>query len=162
MRSFESAGRTALFVVGLLAFSTANGDCLPAINQEVPAVAATPPAGKIFPNSALQGGGIRPKMSLNSTTGSSWPTETEPNGSAATATPIALVGGKALVQENLFPNGDIDYYSFTGNAGDRVYAAVTTSLSAGSSTDSQVTLYATDGVTPIEFDDDNGSFAGLS
>ncbi len=37
-----------------------------------------------------------------------------------------------------------------------------TSFSAGSSTDSQLTLIASDGITVIEFDDDNGFFAGLS
>ncbi len=37
-----------------------------------------------------------------------------------------------------------------------------TAFSAGSSTDSQLTLLASDGTTVIEFDDDNGSFAGLS
>ncbi|HSS78772.1 MAG TPA: PPC domain-containing protein, partial [Thermoanaerobaculia bacterium] len=86
--------------------------------------------------------------------------EVEPNGTAATATPIA--GTNAVVRANLFPNGDIDFYSFQANAGDRVYAATMTSFSAGSSTDSQLTLLASDGTTVIEFDDDNGSFAGLS
>src|SRR5262249_34118239 len=65
-------------------------------------------------------------------------------------------------QGGVSPNGDVDYYSFTANAGDRVYAATMTSGSAGSSTDSQLTLLASDGTTVIEFDDDNGSFATLS
>src|SRR6185295_4691421 len=86
--------------------------------------------------------------------------EVEPNGTAATASPIA--GTNVVVKGNLFPNGDIDFYSFTATAGDRIYAATMTSFSAGSSTDSQVTLLASDGTTVIEFDDDNGSFAGLS
>ncbi|MFO1351308.1 MAG: PPC domain-containing protein [Gammaproteobacteria bacterium] len=67
-----------------------------------------------------------------------------------------------MIRGNLFPNGDVDFYSFTANAGDRVYAAVMTSFSAGNSTDSQLTLLDSDGTTVIEFDDDNGSFAGLS
>ncbi len=86
--------------------------------------------------------------------------EVEPNGTFGTATPIA--GTNAVVRGNLFPNGDIDFYSFTATAGDRVYAATMTSFSAGSSTDSQLTLLRSDGTTVIEFDDDNGSFAGLS
>ena len=86
--------------------------------------------------------------------------EVEPNGTSATASPIA--GTNVVVRANLFPNGDIDFYSFTANAGDRIYAATMTSFSAGSSTDSQLTLLASDGTTVIEFDDDNGSFAGLS
>lgn len=86
--------------------------------------------------------------------------EVEPNGTAATASPIA--GTNVVIRGNLYPNGDVDYYSFTASAGDRVYAATMTSFSAGNSTDSQLTLYASDGTTVIEFDDDNGSLAGLS
>ncbi len=86
--------------------------------------------------------------------------EAEPNGTSATAS--ALGGTNLVARGSLFPNGDIDFYSFTANAGDRVYAATMTSFSAGSSTDSQLTLLDADGTTVIEFDDDNGSFAGLS
>lgn len=92
--------------------------------------------------------------------GQGYASEVEPNGTFATASPL---GGTNLVARgNLFPNGDIDFYSFTANAGDKVYAAIMTSGSAGSSTDSQLTLLASDGTTVIEFDDDNGSFAALS
>jgi len=86
--------------------------------------------------------------------------EIEPNGTTATATPLS--GSNLKLTGNLFPNGDIDFYSFSATAGDRVYAATMTSFSAGSSTDSQMTVLASDGTTVIEFDDDNGSFAGLS
>ncbi len=86
--------------------------------------------------------------------------EVEPNGTSATASPI--VGTNVVIKGNLYPNGDTDFYSFTANAGDRVYAATMTSFSAGNSTDSQLTLLASDGTTVIEFDDDNGSFAALS
>jgi len=86
--------------------------------------------------------------------------EVEPNNTPATATPI---GRSVKVKaSNIYPNGDIDFYSFQANAGDRVYAATMTSFSAGSSTDSQLTLLASDGTTTVEFDDDNGTFAGLS
>ena len=86
--------------------------------------------------------------------------DVEPNGTTATASP--LVGTNLVVRGNLYPVGDVDFYSFSANAGDRIYAATMTSFSAGSSTDSQLTLLASDGTTVIEFDDDNGSFAGLS
>ncbi|WP_220484983.1 proprotein convertase P-domain-containing protein [Dokdonella fugitiva] len=86
--------------------------------------------------------------------------EVEPNGTSATATPLA--GNNVVVHANLTPNGDVDFFSFNANAGDRVYAALMTSGSAGSSTDSQLTLLASDGTTTIEFDDDNGTFAALS
>jgi subtilisin-like proprotein convertase family protein len=85
--------------------------------------------------------------------------ESEPNGTTATASTIAS-GGR--VRANLFPSGDVDFYKFTAAAGDRVYAAIMTSGSAGNSTDSQLTLLASDGTTVVEFDDDNGSFASLS
>jgi len=86
--------------------------------------------------------------------------ESEPNNTFGTATP--LVGTNVAVRGNIFPNGDIDFYSFTVAAGDRIYAATMTSFSANASTDSQLTLLNTDGTTTIEFDDDDGGFGGLS
>jgi uncharacterized repeat protein (TIGR01451 family) len=86
--------------------------------------------------------------------------EVEPNGTTATASPIGT--GSAKILGDLYPNGDTDFYSFTATAGDKVYAAIMTSFSAGSSTDSQLTIFASDGTTILEFDDDNGSFAALS
>nr|WP_157627022.1 putative Ig domain-containing protein [Spirosoma luteum] len=83
-----------------------------------------------------------------------------PNNTAATATPLG--GTSVKMRGNLFPTGDVDFYSFNATAGDRVYAAVMTAFSAGSSTDSQLSLISSDGTTVIEFDDDNGSFAALS
>lgn len=85
---------------------------------------------------------------------------TSNNNTAATAMPVAAA--ETRINGNLYPNGDIDYYSFQATAGDRIFAAVMTSFSAGNSTDSRLTLVASDGATTIEFDDDNGSFAALS
>lgn len=82
------------------------------------------------------------------------------NSTPATAT--LLNAAETRINGNLYPNGDIDYYSFQANAGDRIYAATMTSFSAGNSTDSQLTLIASDGTTIIEFDDDNGIYASLS
>jgi len=85
------------------------------------------------------------------------------NNTVATATPLVLANGLKKISANLYPNGDVDFYSFSGHAGDRVYAATMTSgAPLGSSTDSQLTLLGTDGTTVIEFDDDNGTFAALS
>ncbi|MEQ1607243.1 MAG: Ig-like domain repeat protein, partial [Pyrinomonadaceae bacterium] len=97
---------------------------------------------------------------LEAPTGVGFAGEVEPNGTFATASPIGSAA--AVVRAPLFPNGDIDFYSFTATAGDRIYAATMTSSSAGSSTDSQITILSTDGTTVLEFDDDNGSFAALS
>jgi uncharacterized repeat protein (TIGR01451 family) len=114
-------------------------------------VAARPNAPYALPS------GLRYAKSL---LGQGYASEVEPNGTSATATPIA--SGSTVLRAPLFPNGDVDFFSFSANAGDRIYAAVMTSGSAGSSTDSQLTLLASDGTTVIEFDDDNGSFAGFS
>ena len=84
------------------------------------------------------------------------------NGTFSTATPVELADGFKKISGNIYPKGDVDYYAFTASTGDRVYAAMMTSASAGSSTDSQITILASDGTTVIEFDDDNGSLAGLS
>ncbi|MGE0641810.1 MAG: hypothetical protein AB7P46_16210, partial [Thermoanaerobaculia bacterium] len=55
--------------------------------------------------------------------------EAEPNNSAGTASP--LTGTNLVVRANLFPPGDIDFFSFTAAAGDRIYAAIMSSGSAG-------------------------------
>ncbi len=164
MASFGGWVRSGMAVVAVLAFSAASGGSLLEFSLPVPAVSESAPSGKIVTASAPQraSGLPRSRSALAPTSGSRWPTEVEPNETAATATPITLVNGAAVIQANILPIGDVDYYSFTGTAGDRVYAAVVTQLSAGSNSDSQLTLFASDGTTPIEFDDDNGSFAALS
>ena len=86
--------------------------------------------------------------------------EVESNGTPGQANSLGTGGVTAL--GNIYPNADVDYYSFTANAGDRVYAAVMTSFSANGSFDSQLYLYDVDGVTQLEFDEDDGSMGGLS
>jgi subtilisin-like proprotein convertase family protein len=91
--------------------------------------------------------------------------EIEPNATPAEAT--SLGSGPSLVAlGNVFPNADVDFYSFTAGAGDRVYAAVMTSFSASattpSGTDSLVDVIDTDGATPLEEDDDDGVFGSLA
>ena len=71
--------------------------------------------------------------------------EVEPDGSPATATPIARNG---VVRANLLPDGDEDVYSFPGVAGERVHAATMTAFSSGN--DSVIELIATDCTTVIE------------
>lgn len=89
-------------------------------------------------------------------------TESEPNGTTGTANALTLTNGSARVRGSVCPNADFDYYSFSGAAGDRVFAAVMTSASSNSSTDSELRIYDTDGATVLEFDNDDGSFGGLS
>jgi subtilisin-like proprotein convertase family protein len=86
--------------------------------------------------------------------------ETEPNNTSATAN--ALGGSGAKIKGNIFPNGDIDFYSFTAGLGDRVYAATMTSASASASVDSVLDLIASDGTTVLETDNDDGSFGATS
>ena len=92
--------------------------------------------------------------------GMTLPTESEPNDDFTTANPLG--GSQAVLLGTIAPAVDVDYYSFTGLAGDRVYAATMTSFSGGGSSDSILTLYGSDGTTVIETDDDNGSFSGTS
>jgi Bacterial pre-peptidase C-terminal domain len=88
--------------------------------------------------------------------------EIEPNDTFGAATPLG--GSNVVVRANIFPATDIDFYSFTAAAGDRVYAATMPSFAPplGPFTDSQLTLLAADGTTVIEFDDDNGSLGTFS
>jgi len=86
--------------------------------------------------------------------------ETEPNNTAAAATPIN--SNPAKIRGYVYPNADVDFYSFTANAGDRVYAALMTSLSSSGSQDSQLDLIGADGTTVLENDNDNGVFGNLS
>lgn len=85
--------------------------------------------------------------------------EVEPNNTLGAAT--ALSGASAVCEGNVFPNADVDYFSFTATAGDRIYAAVMTSFSASASVDSTMTLR--DGIdTILETDLDDGSFGVTS
>lgn len=86
--------------------------------------------------------------------------EVEPNGSSATATPLA--GRQGVVRADVWPVADVDFYAIQANAGDRIYAATMTSFSSSSNTDTQLRVLAPDGTTVIEFDDDDGSLTGTS
>ena len=55
--------------------------------------------------------------------------EAEPNGTAATASPLAA---GERVRANIYPAGDVDRYRFAAQAGDRVYAMTMTQGSASS------------------------------
>jgi hypothetical protein len=57
---------------------------------------------------------------------------------------------------NVFPVADLDYWSFDGERGDKVYAAVETSGDAANSQNSELRLIGTDGTTVLETDLDDG------
>ena len=87
--------------------------------------------------------------------------ELEPNNTPATAQVIGTGATILKVKGTIQPATDVDYYSFSAFAGDRVYAATQTALSSGGSGltgDSTIELYNTDGTTILEADNDDGSF----
>ncbi|MCB8916396.1 MAG: proprotein convertase P-domain-containing protein [Ardenticatenaceae bacterium] len=86
--------------------------------------------------------------------------ETEPNDTPATAN--ILPGNDVVVLGDISPAAEVDYFSFTANAGDHVYAATMTQFSNGGSSDTIVSIIGADGVTVLETDDDSGSFSSLS
>ena len=86
--------------------------------------------------------------------------EIEPNSDVVTANPLG--GNDVKVKGFINPNGDVDYYSFTANAGDRVYVSTQTSFSATGSSDTVLDILSSDGFTVLETDDNDGSFGSNS
>lgn len=86
--------------------------------------------------------------------------EAEPNGTSGTATPLG--GSAAAAIGNVFPPADVDFYSFTAAAGDRVYAATQTLFDASASGDAVLEVLNTDGATVIETDNNDGTFNASS
>ncbi len=95
------------------------------------------------------------------------PREIESNNTAATATTMLLSGDAARIQGTINAVGDVDYFSITAQAGDRLFTATTTSSSADSG-DTVLSVIAPNGTTILETDNDDGvqgeqasSIAGL-
>ena len=61
--------------------------------------------------------------------------------------------GTTFSDPDLCPAGDADYYAFTGSAGDTIVADVD-AQAIGSSLDSYLYLYDTDGITELAHNDD--------
>ncbi|RLB22987.1 MAG: hypothetical protein DRG71_06515 [Deltaproteobacteria bacterium] len=80
----------------------------------------------------------------------------EPNDSYATATTIAYGETKSGY---ICPGGDMDYFAFTGNAGDTIVAGIDADVS-GSWLDSVLVLLDSDGVTGLASNDDAVSGSG--
>ena len=80
-------------------------------------------------------------------------TEREPNGTAATATPIAIgdAGSGEICAADDNPAGDVDYWAFTAQAGTTIDLDA---ASLGVFSDPFVALYASDGVTQLASNDD--------
>jgi len=75
----------------------------------------------------------------------------EPNDTPGQATPVGY--GTALADPDICPEGDVDYYSFAGSAGDPIVADID-AQAIGSFLDSYLYLYDTDGVTELAYNDD--------
>jgi pre-peptidase len=80
--------------------------------------------------------------------------ETEPNNTPATADPLVLADGCEAATGAISPGNDFDYYSFTAAPGAKVWALVDTGPST-TGRDSILTLFAPDGTTILETDDDD-------
>lgn len=86
--------------------------------------------------------------------------EVEPNNQSLNATALTLNGGRALAQGTLLPVADVDFFSFQGTAGDKVFAATMTAFAG--STNSVLQILSSNGSTLLEADDDDGTFAATS
>ena len=80
--------------------------------------------------------------------------EVEPNDTPATANALGAATTVRVVSGSI-TSGNPDYFQFTAPAGARLWALVDTGAST-TSRDSVLTLYAADGTTVIEMDDDDG------
>ncbi|WP_041303845.1 PPC domain-containing protein [Herpetosiphon sp.] len=85
--------------------------------------------------------------------------EQESNNTLATANPI--MASRAIIRGIIW-SGDVDMYRIELAAGDRLNVATMTSAATHSSTDTVLSLYALDGTSLIELDDDDGTFGSLS
>jgi len=74
----------------------------------------------------------------------------EPNDTPEQAVPIAY--GETLNSLDICPQGDVDYYAFTGRAGERVVADVDAQV-VGSTLDAYLSLYDSNGVERASNDD---------
>lgn len=91
--------------------------------------------------------------------------ELEPNDTAATATLVEVGPGSSRgIGGAIASPGDVDYYRLAATAGDRLWVSVDTGRSSGTppfSRDSVLALYAADGTSLLEEDDDDGTANGL-
>ena len=89
--------------------------------------------------------------------------EVEPNDTPATATPLSFHAPAAVASGSVFPAGDLDFYSFVAPENSRVWIFADsggTQLPGANSRDTLLTLYAPDGTTVLEFDNDDGTGNG--
>ena len=113
-------------------------------------------------NYSSQAKGLGGRISLQSPTPNTMP-ESEPNNTPATANVLNLTAQNVTIVSGTitFPPGDLDYFTFTAPAGAKLWAFTDTGgPSVGNSTDTVLTLFASDGSTVIEVDDNCGTGNG--
>lgn len=89
--------------------------------------------------------------------------ETEPNDTSATANALPNRDPTAIVSGSINPVGDFDFMSFPASVGDRIWGLVDTGsppAATGTSRDSVLNLFAPDGNTFLETDDEDGTGNG--
>ena len=86
--------------------------------------------------------------------------EKEDNDTVALATPLG--GANVVGMGSIYPQSDVDYWSFQATAGDRVYAATMTAESSSATFDTVLDLISTNGTSVLETDDNDGSLAASS
>ncbi len=86
--------------------------------------------------------------------------ELEPNNYFTQAEPIAALHTR--IKGFIYPNADVDIYSFNAQAGDKVWVSTMTSFSANASSDSYIEILASDTTTVLESDNDDGTLGALS
>ena len=105
-------------------------------------------------------GPLNPPRAGNAVLGQGFVNEVEPNGTSATATPLG--GTNVVALGAVYAPADVDFYSFTATANDRVYVAVQTLFDASASGDSLLDVLDTDGSTVLENDPNDGTFNASS
>jgi hypothetical protein len=90
--------------------------------------------------------------------------ELEPNNTPATATLLNVMAHISRgIGGSIAPAGDVDYYRVPAQAGDRLWASVDSGRSSGTppfSRDAVLDVFAPDGTTLLERDDDDGTAHG--
>jgi hypothetical protein len=91
--------------------------------------------------------------------------EIEPNGTVGTATPVTPAALVVGAPGEIAPAGDVDYFQLAAPAGARLWLSVDTGgpqQPGATSRDSVLQVFAPDGTTLLEEDDDDGTGNGQS
>ena len=85
--------------------------------------------------------------------------ETTTNNDSFSAAEKINLASSPIIRGNIFPIGDLDFYSFNAQAGDTLFAATQTRGSVTGNGDTTLTVLDSDGVSVLEQDLNDGSFS---